>query len=77
VAKLKAENKRLRSKLAQAEVIIGVQGKVHAEAIAVMSNEGLAVKTACWVLEVTTAGFYEWRTRRRRLDPSGESGSPM
>lgn len=30
VAKLKAENERLRSKLAQAEVIIGVQGKVHA-----------------------------------------------
>jgi transposase len=30
VAKLKAENERLRSKLAQAEVIIGGQGKVHA-----------------------------------------------
>jgi transposase-like protein len=30
LAKLKAENERLRSKLAQAEVIIGVQGKVHA-----------------------------------------------
>lgn len=30
VAKLKAENERLRTKLAQAEVIIGVQGKVHA-----------------------------------------------
>jgi transposase-like protein len=30
VAKLKAENERLRSKLAQAEVIIEVQGKVHA-----------------------------------------------
>ncbi len=30
VAKLRAENERLRSKLAQAEVIIGVQGKVHA-----------------------------------------------
>jgi transposase len=30
VAKLKAENERLRNKLAQAEVIIGVQGKVHA-----------------------------------------------
>ena len=30
VARLKAENERLRSKLAQAEVIIGVQGKVHA-----------------------------------------------
>ena len=29
VAKLRAENERLRSKLAQAEVIIGVQGKVH------------------------------------------------
>ena len=28
-----------------------------------MSEEGLAVKTACRVLEVTTAGFYEWRTR--------------
>ena len=27
---LRAENERLRSKLAQAEVIIGVQGKVHA-----------------------------------------------
>lgn len=30
LAKLRAENERLRSKLAQAEVIIGVQGKVHA-----------------------------------------------
>jgi transposase-like protein len=30
VAKLKAENARLRNKLAQAEVIIDVQGKVHA-----------------------------------------------
>lgn len=30
VAKLKAENERLRTKLAQAEVIIDVQGKVHA-----------------------------------------------
>ena len=30
VAKLKAENERLRKKLAQAEVIIDVQGKVHA-----------------------------------------------
>ena len=30
VAKLRAENERLRSKLAQADVIIGVQGKVHA-----------------------------------------------
>ena len=30
LAKLKAENERLRTKLAQAEVIIGVQGKVHA-----------------------------------------------
>lgn len=30
VAKLKAENDRLRKKLAQAEVIIDVQGKVHA-----------------------------------------------
>lgn len=30
VAKLKADNERLRTKLAQAEVIIGVQGKVHA-----------------------------------------------
>jgi len=30
VAKLKAENERLRNKLAQAEVIIEVQGKVHA-----------------------------------------------
>lgn len=30
VAKLKAENERLRKALAQAEVIIGVQGKVHA-----------------------------------------------
>ena len=29
VAKLKAENERLRRKLAQAEVIIEVQGKVH------------------------------------------------
>jgi putative transposase len=28
-----------------------------------MSDEGLAVKTACRALEVTTAGFYEWRTR--------------
>src|SRR5947209_15331216 len=30
VAKLRAENERLRTKLAQAEAIIGVQGKVHA-----------------------------------------------
>jgi transposase len=30
VAKLKAENERLRNKLAQAEVVIEVQGKVHA-----------------------------------------------
>ena len=30
MAKLKAENERLRNKLAQAEVIIEVQGKVHA-----------------------------------------------
>jgi transposase len=30
VAKLKAENDRLKTKLAQAEVIIEVQGKVHA-----------------------------------------------
>ena len=30
VAKLKAENERLRNKLVQAEVIIEVQGKVHA-----------------------------------------------
>ena len=30
LAKLRTENERLRSKLAQAEVIIGVQGKVHA-----------------------------------------------
>ena len=30
LAKLRAENERLRSKLTQAEVIIGVQGKVHA-----------------------------------------------
>ena len=30
VAKLRAENERLRRKLAQAEVIIDVQGKVHA-----------------------------------------------
>jgi transposase len=30
LAKLRAENERLRSKLAQAEVIIEVQGKVHA-----------------------------------------------
>ena len=30
LAKLKAENERLRTKLAQAEVIIGVQGRVHA-----------------------------------------------
>ena len=30
VAKLKAENERLRKKLTQAEVIIEVQGKVHA-----------------------------------------------
>src|SRR5215207_5517175 len=30
VAKLRAENERLRNKLAQAEVVIGVQGKVHA-----------------------------------------------
>ena len=30
MAKLKAENERLRNKLAQAEVVIEVQGKVHA-----------------------------------------------
>ena len=30
VARLRAENERLRNKLAQAEVIIDVQGKVHA-----------------------------------------------
>ena len=30
VAKLRAENERLRTKLAQAEVVIDVQGKVHA-----------------------------------------------
>jgi transposase len=30
VAKLRAENERLRSKLAQAEAVINVQGKVHA-----------------------------------------------
>jgi transposase len=30
VAKLRAENERLRTKLAQAEAIIDVQGKVHA-----------------------------------------------
>jgi transposase-like protein len=30
VAKLRTENERLRTKLAQAEAIIGVQGKVHA-----------------------------------------------
>jgi transposase len=30
VAKLRSENERLRTKLAQAEVVIGVQGKVHA-----------------------------------------------
>jgi transposase-like protein len=30
VARLKADNERLRTKLAQAEVIIEVQGKVHA-----------------------------------------------
>ncbi len=30
LAKLRAENERLKTKLAQAEVIIGVQGKVHA-----------------------------------------------
>jgi transposase-like protein len=30
VAKLRAENERLRRKLAQAEVVIDVQGKVHA-----------------------------------------------
>lgn len=30
VAKLRAENERLRNRLAQAEVIIDVQGKVHA-----------------------------------------------
>ena len=30
MAKLKAENERLRHKLAQAEVVIDVQGKVHA-----------------------------------------------
>ena len=29
VAKLRAENERLRAKLAQAEVVIDVQGKVH------------------------------------------------
>ena len=29
VAKLRAENERLRSKLAQAEAVIHVQGKVH------------------------------------------------
>jgi putative transposase len=28
-----------------------------------MSSEGLAVKTACGLLGVTTAGFYAWRTR--------------
>ena len=28
-----------------------------------MADEGSPVKTACRVLEVTTAGFYEWRTR--------------
>ncbi len=30
VAKLRAENERLRAKLSQAEVVIDVQGKVHA-----------------------------------------------
>ncbi len=30
VAKLRAENERLRTKLAQAEAVIDVQGKVHA-----------------------------------------------
>jgi len=30
VAKLRAENERLKAKLAQAEVVIEVQGKVHA-----------------------------------------------
>ncbi len=30
VAKLRAENERLKTKLAQAEVVIEVQGKVHA-----------------------------------------------
>ena len=30
MAKLRAENQRLRAKLAQAEVVIDVQGKVHA-----------------------------------------------
>ena len=30
VAKLRAENERLRAKLAQAEAVIDVQGKVHA-----------------------------------------------
>jgi transposase-like protein len=30
VAKLRAENERLRTKLAQAEAVINVQGKVHA-----------------------------------------------
>ena len=30
VAKLRAENERLKTKLAQAEVVIAVQGKVHA-----------------------------------------------
>jgi transposase len=30
VAKLRADNERLRSKLAQAEAVINVQGKVHA-----------------------------------------------
>ena len=30
VTRLRAENERLRTKLAQAEAIIGVQGKVHA-----------------------------------------------
>ena len=28
-----------------------------------MADEGSPVKSACRVLEVTTAGFYEWRTR--------------
>jgi len=28
-----------------------------------MSSEGLAVKTACGLLGVTTAGFYAWKTR--------------
>ena len=28
-----------------------------------MAEEGLPVKTACRILEVTTAGFYAWRNR--------------